>query len=141
MSKAEDVLGALKATLATALGADVKRNAVVPERLGPGGLVIIRDGAAELDEVLGDQGPHYYTHTIPLEIIVAAGETEARDAAFDALLSAIGAALDDDPTLGGAVFGMSYGRPVADTEHIVGAPDQKAATLDVTVEYQSPTRI
>ena len=61
----------------------------------------------------------------------------ARDAAFDALLQQIGIALEADPTLGGVAFGLTYGRPEAPIEAVAGAPAIKAATLTVTVDYES----
>jgi hypothetical protein len=49
---------------------------------------------------------------------------------LDALLQQIGAVLETDPTLGGLVFGLTYGRP----EAVAGAPAIKTATLTVTVD-------
>jgi hypothetical protein len=60
-----------------------------------------------------------------------------RDAAFDHLLQQIGAALEDDPTLGGLAFGLAYGRPETSIEAVPGAPAIKAATLTVTVDYET----
>ena len=61
----------------------------------------------------------------------------ARDAASDALVQEIGAALDSDPTLGDLTFGMTYGRPEIDTEGVTGAPAIKHGTITVTVEYET----
>ena len=60
-----------------------------------------------------------------------------RDAAFDALLLQIGAALEADPTLGDLAFGLTYGRPEPSIEAIAGAPAIKTATLTVSVDYES----
>ena len=61
----------------------------------------------------------------------------ARDAAFDDLLQQIGAALEAEPTLGGLVFGLTYGRPEPSIEAVAGAPAIKTATLTVTLDYES----
>jgi hypothetical protein len=74
---------------------------------------------------------------IEIEVYVEEGDTAARDAAFDALLQQIGAALKADPTLGGVAFGVTYGRPEPAIEAIAGAPAIKSATLSVTVDYES----
>jgi hypothetical protein len=67
------------------------------------------------------------------------GHYAARDAAFDALLQPIGVALDADPTLNGRAFGLTYGRPETSIEAVAGAPAIKAATLIVTVDYETAT--
>ncbi len=67
------------------------------------------------------------------------GDAAARDAAFDALLQQIGVALEAAPTLGGLVFGLTYSRPEPSIEPVAGAPAIKAATLTVTVDYETDT--
>jgi hypothetical protein len=42
-----------------------------------------------------------------------------------------------DPTLGGLVFGITYGRPEPAIEAVAGAPAIKSATLSVTVDYET----
>ena len=65
------------------------------------------------------------------------GNAAARDAAFDALLQHIGAALETDLTLGGVAFGLTYGRPEPAIKAIAGAPAIKSATLTVTIDYET----
>ena len=68
---------------------------------------------------------------------VEEGDATVRDAAFDALLQQIGAALEADPTFGGLAFGLTYGRPETGIEAVAGAPAIKAATLSVTIDYET----
>jgi hypothetical protein len=137
-SKAEQVLGALRAVLETVPGAAVARNSVLPEKIPDGGLIILRDGEpGEPEQALGGFGSTYYQHAVEVEVYVEEGDASARDAAFDALLQQIGAVLEADPTLGGLAFGLTYGRPEAAIEAVAGAPAIKAATLTVTVDYES----
>ena len=68
---------------------------------------------------------------------VEEGDATVRDAAFDALLQQIGAALEADPTFGGLAFGLTYGRPETAIEAVAGAPAIKAATLSVTIDYDT----
>ena len=132
-SKTEQILEVLRAGLETVPGAKVERNAVVPEKIPAGGLIVLRDGdPGEPDTALGGFGNAYYSHAIEVEVYVEAG-----DAAFDALLGEIGAVLDADPTLGGFAFGMTYGRPDVDAEAVAGAPAIKTGTIIVTVEYET----
>jgi len=137
-SKAEQVLDALKGLLETLPGAAVERNSVLPEKVPDGGLIILRGGdPGEPEQALGGFGSTYYQHAIDIEVYVEDGDAVARDAAFDDLLQQIGVALEADPTLGELAFGLTYGRPEAAIEAIAGAPAIKAATLTVTVDYES----
>jgi hypothetical protein len=137
-SKAEQVLNALKAVLEPVPDAVVERNSALPENIPDAGLIILRDGdPGEPEQALGGFGSTYYHHAIEIEVYVEEGDAAARDAAFDALLQQIGAVLEADPTLGGLAFGLTYDRPEPSIEAIAGAPAIKAATLTVTVDYES----
>ena len=137
-SKAEQVLEAMKTLLEAVPGAVVERNSVLPEKVPAGGLIILRDGdPGETEQALGGFGSVYYQHAVEIEVYLEEGDAAARDAAFDALLQQIGAVLEADPTLGGLAFGLTYGRPEPTIEAIAGAPAIKAATLTVTVDYET----
>ena len=139
-SKTERVLTALASRLRTVPGPKVERNTAAPERIPKGGLIVLRDGdPGEPEQALGGVGSVYYHHAVEIEVYVEAGAAPGRDAAFDALAVAIGAALDADPTLGGLAFGMTYARPEIDTEAVAGAPAIKTGTIEVIVEYETET--
>ena len=137
-SKTELILEAIKARLETAPGARVERNTVVPEKIPSGGLIVLRDGDPGVpDTALGGFGGAYYNHAVEVELYIEVGDAAARDTAFDALVQAVGVALEIDPTLGDLIFGMTYGRPEIDTEAVAGAPAIKTGTIIVTVEYET----
>jgi hypothetical protein len=137
-SKAEQVLDALKALLETVPDAVVDRNSALPEKIPDSGLIILRDGdPGEPEQALGGFGSTYYQHTVEIEVYVEEGDRAARDVAFDALVQQIGVAFETDPTLGGLVFGLTYGRPEPAIEAVTGAPAIKSATLTVTVDYET----
>ena len=139
-SKTEQVLAAIEALLGTVPGVTVERNSVLPEGIPDGGLIILRDGdPGEPEQALGGFGSTYYQHDVEIEVYVEKGDAAARDAAFDALLQQIGAALEADATFGGLAFGMGYGRPDASIEAVAGAPAIKGATLAVTIDYEADT--
>lgn len=132
-SKTEQILEAIRIALETVPGAKVERNAVLPEKIPAGGLIVLRDGdPGEPDTALGGFGNVYYDHAIEVEVYV-----EESDAAYDDLLGKIGTELDADPTLGGLAFGITYGRPQIDVEAFAGAPSIKSGTITVTVEYET----
>jgi hypothetical protein len=137
-SKAEQILDALNTLLETVPDAVVERNSVLPEKVPAGGLIILRDGdPGEPGHTLGAFGNAYYQHATEIEVYVEEGNAAARGAVFDALPRKIGAALEADPTRGGLAFSLTYGRPETSIEAVAGAPAIKAATLTVTVDYQS----
>src|SRR5579885_3905926 len=101
-SRREDVLDAIKTLIAGALpNAEVKRNLAKPERIPPGGLVIVRDGDPGEPEVLLSPLTYLYTHRIALEIAARESGSQSREQALDAMLAAVGAAVAADRTLGG----------------------------------------
>ena len=137
-SKAEQVLEAIRETLQTIPGAVVQRNSVLPEKIPDAGLIILRDGdPGEPEQALGGFGSTYYQHVVEIEVYLEEGDAAVRDSAFDDLLQQIGAVLEADPTLGNLAFGLTYGRPEPNIETVAGAPAIKAATLAVTVDYES----
>jgi hypothetical protein len=138
LSRPEAILEALKGLLGPVPDAVVQRNSALPEKIPDGGLIILRDGnPGEPEQALGGFGNAYYQHAVEIEVYVEEGKAAARDAAFDALLQQIGAALETDPTLGGLAFGLTYGRPEPSIEPVAGAPAIKTATLTVTVDYET----
>jgi hypothetical protein len=116
----------------------VERNSALPQKVPAGGLIILRDGdPGEPEQALGGFGNAYYQHAVEIEVYLEEGDAAARDAAFDALLQQIGAALEADPTLSGLAFGLTYGRPEPSIEPLAGAPAIKSAILSVTVDYET----
>jgi hypothetical protein len=102
------------------------------------GLIILRDGdPGEPEQALGGFGSTYYQHAVETEVYVEEGDAAVRDATFDVLLQQVGTALQSDPTLGRLAFGLTYGRPELSTEAVAGGSAIKAATLTVTVDYES----
>jgi hypothetical protein len=137
-TKTEMLLEATKTRLETIPDAVVERNSVLPEKVPAGGLIVLRDGdPGEPEQALGGFGNTYYQHSVEIEVYVEEGDVAVRDVTFDGLLQQIGTALDADPTLGGLVFGLTYGRPEASIEAVTGAPPIKSATLTVTVDYET----
>jgi hypothetical protein len=139
-SKTEQVLNTLHAALSAL--AHCERNIGLPQKVPAGGLLVLRDGdPGEPERVLGGFGGVYYSHEVEIEVYVAEGDDAARDAAFDTLITGVGAALDADPTLGGLADGMTYARPSVDVESIEGAATIKSGVILLIVEYESPTSL
>ena len=138
LSKFELIMSGLVEGVGNIINATVERNSVVPEKIPPGGLIILRDGdPGEPETTLGGFGNVYYSHNIEIELYIEEGDVTVRDTTFDTLVQSIGTVLRTNPTLDGLVFGMSYARPETDTEAVTGAPAIKTGTIIVTVEYET----
>src|SRR5690606_29629534 len=92
-SRREQVIEAVKALVVSALpNAEVKRNLDKPERIPPGGLVIVRDGDPGEPDVLLSPLVYVYEHRVPIEVAAFASASLSREQALDQMLSAIGTA-------------------------------------------------
>ena len=128
----ETILAALHARLQT-LAATVLRNEVLPERIPPTGLIILRDGQPGEPEVTLSPLRYHYAHRAELEVIVQTVENRAT--AFDTLIAAIGTALETDRTLGGLCDWIEAEAPASVDLPVEGAVTLKAAVITVVLHY------
>jgi hypothetical protein len=128
----EAILAALHARLQT-LAATVLRDEVLPERIPPAGLIILRDGQPGEPEVTLSPLRYHYEHRAELEVIVEVAGNRAT--AFDALITAIGAVLETDRTLGGLCDWIEPEAPASVDLPVEGAVTLKAAVITVVLHY------
>ncbi|MDP3261797.1 MAG: acyl-CoA transferase [Tabrizicola sp.] len=128
----ETVLAALHARLQP-LSALVLRDEVLPERIPPAGLIILRDGQPGEPEVTLSPLRYHYGHRAELEVVVQLGT--GRASAFDTLIAAIGAALEADRSLGGLCDWVEPEAPASVDLSIEGAAALKAAIITVVLHY------
>jgi len=98
VTQRETILSALADLLRTIPNVPVLRGEVLPERIPPAGLMILRDGEPGEPEVTLSPLTYHYRHRAEIEAVVQGAN---RDAAFDALCAGIGAVIAADRTLGG----------------------------------------
>ena len=133
-SKREEVLQALLARLQTVPLVKVERNRLRPERLPPEGLIILRDGDVGEPTILLSPVSYVWTHTARVEVFSTSADSDRH---LDDLLIAIGAALADDPSLGGTVDQIEIGAPDFDGAAPEGGPDIKAAIVPIRLIYET----
>ena len=131
----ETILAALHVQLQT-LAAPVLRGDVLPERIPPTGLIILRDGKPGEPEVTLSPLTYFYEHRAELEVVIQAGT--GRDALFDALTAEIGAVLAADRTLGGLCDWVEAEAPEPVDLPIEGAAALKAAVIAIVLHYATP---
>lgn len=136
-STSETILQALFAALAAEMPASAKllRNATIPERIPAGGVAILRDGDPGEPEVLLSPAHYIYAHRAEVDVIVDGANPADRDAAFDALKLAIGAAISADRTLGGRCDEVLAEAPAPVDLPVEGAEGLKAASIGVILSY------
>lgn len=127
----ETILTALHARLST-LSATVLRGDVLPERVPSAGLLILRDGEPGEPEVTLSPLRYHYQHRAEIEAVVQGAD---RDAAFDELIAAIGAALEADRTLSGLCDWVEPEAPTSVDLAIEGAASLKAAVITVVLHF------
>ena len=139
MSKREDVLTALFASLAGVGGATVARNLALPTRIPAAGLVILRDGTPGEPEVSLSPLTYHYEHAAVVEVIVQGQATQ--DAQFDSICVAIGARLAANRTLGGLCDWLEGAAP--DPTEIIteGGEPMKGAAVTITMTYSTTNPI
>ena len=115
------------------LAALVLRDEVLPERIPPAGLIILRDGQPGEPEVTLSPLRYHYQHRAELEVVVQAGTGGA--SAFDTLIAAIGTTLEIDRTLGGLCDWVEPEAPASVDLPIEGAAALKAAIVTVVLHY------
>jgi len=135
-SKREQVLEAITALVASALpSAEVKRNLDKPERIPPGGLVIVRDGDAGEPEILLSPLTYIYEHRVPIEIAAFASASLTREQALDQMLAALGEAVAADRTLGGLCEFLETEAPTSDDLETAGAISGRWADAAIIASY------
>ena len=128
----ETILAALHARLQS-LAATVLRDEVLPERIPPTGLIILRDGQPGEPEVTLSPLRYHYLHRAELEVIVQTPGNRAT--AFDLLIASIGTVLATDRTLGGLCDWVEAEAPAAVDLPVDGAVSLKAAVITVVLHY------
>ena len=130
----ETILAELHARLQS-LAATVLRDEVLPERIPPAGLIILRDGQSGEPEVTLSPMRHHYQHRAELEVIVQTPGNRAT--AFDLLIASIGTVLATDRTLGGLCDWVEAEAPAAVDLPIDGAVPLKAAIVIIVLHYST----
>ena len=132
-SPREIILTTLTDLLRTVPRVPVLRGEVMPERIPPSGLMILRDGNPGEPSVTLSPLMYHYQHRAELEVIVQAGED--RDARFDRLTGRIGAAIAADRTLRGRCDWVEAVTPEPVDLAVEGAASLKSAIIPVVLHY------
>ncbi len=138
MSQRENAIGALFAVLGQlSLGATVKRNAALPERVTDQAMANLRDGEMGEPEVSLSPLTYHWQHQVAIELFVADSDAVARDARMDGLLMELATLIEANRTLAGVVEYAEIGPPKFDELAPDGTGGIKACLLPVVLHYSS----
>jgi hypothetical protein len=129
----ETILTALADLLSTIPHVPVLRGEVLPERVPPAGLMILRDGNPGEPGVTLSPLMYHYQDRAELEVIVQS--TAQRDSLFDALTAQIGAVIAADRSLGGLCDWVEPEAPEPVDLPVEGGASLKAAIVPVLLRY------
>ena len=134
MTPRETILTALADLLRTVPHVPVLRGEVLPERIPPAGLLILRDGDPGDPAVTLSPLTYHYQHRSELEVIV---QRANRDMGFAALCGQIGAVIAADRTLGGRCDWIEAEAPQPVDLPVEGAASLKAAIIPIVLHYST----
>lgn len=139
-STLEEILQALAAAIRAGLpaGAVFERNPAFPARIPESGFVALHDGDPGGPEVLMSPLHYVYEHRAEIDLLVEKAGAAAREATFDSLKLAVGAALAVDRTLGGLCDYVEAEAPAPLELPVDGGETLKAATIGVIMVYGTP---
>ena len=138
MSQRENAIGALFAVLGQlSLGATVKRNAALPERVSDQAMAILRDGEMGEPEVTLSPLTYHWQHQVAIELFVADPDAAVRDARMDGLLVELATLIEVDRTLSGVIEYAEIGPPKFDELAPDGTSGIKACLLTMVLHYSS----
>ncbi|HEV8035603.1 MULTISPECIES: acyl-CoA transferase [Paracoccaceae] len=129
----ETILTALADLLSTIPHVPVLRGEVLPERIPPAGLMILRDGNPGEPGMTLSPLMYHYQHRAELEVIVQS--TTDRDAVFDALSAQIGAVIAADRTLRGLCDWIEPEAAEPVDLPVEGAAPLKAGIIPIILHY------
>jgi hypothetical protein len=135
MTPRETILIALADLLRTVPYVPVLRGEVLPERVPAAGLMILRDGNPGEPGVTLSPLTWHYQHRAELEVVMQANA--GRDAAFDHLITQIGAAISANRTLLGLCDWVEAEAPESIDLPVEGASSLKAAIIPVVLHYST----
>jgi hypothetical protein len=134
MTPRETILTALADLLRTVAHVPVLRGEVLPERVSPAGLMILRDGEPGEPGVTLSPLRYHYQHRAEIEAVV---QGEGRNTSFAALCASIGAVISADRTLGGRCDWVEAEAPRPVDLPVEGAASLKAGVIIVVLHYST----
>lgn len=118
-------------------GVQTRKNVVIPQKIPPEGMIILRSGKCEIIETILSPVSYVLELRPELEILVQNIDDDKRHNQITGIVKKISDCLKNDFSLGGTVDYLHTEPPEYSDENIDGAPPIRVASIPVIIEFVS----
>lgn len=139
MSVRNSCITALEAAIRAAVPVPVTRDETRARKPGAAGIILLREGEGEVEQVIISPLSYQMRHTVPVVVMVPHTTTiAAARAMLDALLLGIHGAVVGDRTLGGLADWAQPNPPNFEEDEQEGAGAMLIALLPIEIQFTAP---
>lgn len=118
-------------------GVQARKNIVIPQKIPPEGMIILRSGKCEIVETILSPVSYILELRPELEILVQDINDDKRYNQMLKIVKKVSDCLKDDFSLGGTVDYLHTEPPEYSDENIDGAPPIRVASIPIIIEFVS----
>ena len=118
-------------------GVQTRKNVVIPQKIPPEGMIILRSGKCDIIETILSPVSYVLELRSELEILVQDVNDDKRYNQMLKIVKKVSDCLKDDFSLGGTVDYLHTEPPEYSDENIDGAPPIRIASIPIIIEFVS----
>ena len=115
----------------------IKKNVVIPQKIPPEGIIILRHGKCEIVETILSPVSYVLELRPELEVLVQGMDDDHRHNQMSKIIKKVSDCLTSDFSLGGNVDYLHTDPPEYSYENIDGAPPIRVASIPIIIEFVS----
>lgn len=115
----------------------IKKNVVIPQKIPPEGIIILRHGKCEIVETILSPVSYVLELRPELEVLVQGMDDDHRHNQMSKIIKKVSDCLTSDFSLGGNVDYLHTDPPEYSNENIDGAPPIRVASIPIIIEFVS----
>lgn len=115
----------------------IKKNIVIPQKIPPEGIIILRSGKCEIVETILSPVSYVLELRPELEVLVQDMDDDNRHNQMSKIIKKVSDCLKSDFSLGGNVDYLHTEPPEYSDENIDGAPPVMVASVPIIIEFVS----
>ena len=115
----------------------IKKNVVIPQKIQPEGIIILRHGKCEIVETILSPVSYVLELRPELEVLVQGMDDDHRHNQMSKIIKKVSDCLTSDFSLGGNVDYLHTDPPEYSDENIDGAPPIRVASIPIIIEFVS----
>lgn len=118
-------------------GVQTRKNVVIPQKIPPEGMIILRSGKCEIIETILSPVSYVLELRPELEVLVQDMDDDNRHNQMSKIIKKVSDCLKSDFSLGGNVDYLHTEPPEYSDENIDGAPPVMVASVPIIIEFVS----